>query len=227
MGPRNGAFGPMLEKYPQAGELADSLKASLLDPGAGAEEAKQLLLDLWKACRSEKDKKAPARDGVPGPSRFPVGVYNDLHELINAKRLWQSGDRQLHPWPFNEGAKKPDYVVADASPERAQGTAAEFYASADLVGDHVKVTGAKTVDDAVERFGKNVGDKLHTYDDKRVRVMVDLTDNAVLRNGPPAEELKQRLCARLKQLKPPADRLVQVDAVLPGAVFTFRPQDWA
>jgi hypothetical protein len=52
--------------------------------------------------------------GWLGPSDLPPNTYNAVLEPINAKRLWQIGQRELCPWPINGTNQKPDFVVGTA-----------------------------------------------------------------------------------------------------------------
>ncbi|MEV5542414.1 hypothetical protein AB0L13_36890 [Saccharopolyspora shandongensis] len=91
------------------------------------------------------------------------------------------------------------------------------------VGDHVKVTGKKNLDAVVSDFGKNVKSKISTYDGKGVRVVVDLTDNAMLHephDGDLSKLLKDELSGISDDLLP---RLLHVDAVTPQGILTFEP----
>ncbi|MFJ6677151.1 hypothetical protein ACIQMJ_39130 [Actinosynnema sp. NPDC091369] len=221
--------------------------ASLADPGAPAVDARDILYELRNEARTPAQVRAGENRNFPvwgGPSSLPTGLHNDLLELINAKLLWQSGDRRLHPWPFNAAGKKPDYLVGDDPAEPEEGVGAqEFYERAEDIGDHVRVattvSGESGVDQVVKNFGKEVGAKLSTYPDKdRLRVIVDLHENIALHPRPESssgaaptpEALRQRLLEQLRTLHAnrPGDtaRLTQVDAITPDGVLTFVPGDW-
>jgi len=105
LGPKNRLFKSTLQKYPEISELADAFQRSLLDRGQDAEESKRLLLEMWKVAAAPEEEVVAGR---LGRSTFPTTIYRDLHEFVNAKRLWKVGDKRLHPWPFNADAKKPD-----------------------------------------------------------------------------------------------------------------------
>ncbi|TQM78488.1 hypothetical protein FHX81_0757 [Saccharothrix saharensis] len=221
--------------------------ASLADPAAPALDARDILYELRNEARTPAHVRIAENQNSPvwgGPSSLPTVLQNDLLELINAKLLWQSGDRRLHPWPFNEAAKKPDYLVGDDPAEPAEGVGAqEFYERAEEIGDHVRVTttvsGERGVDQVVNNFGRNVASKLSTYADKdRLRVIVDLHENIALHPRPESssgaaptpEALRRRLLDQLRTLHAshPGDmaRLTRVDAITPDGVLTFVPDDW-
>ncbi|MEV0082253.1 DUF4157 domain-containing protein [Saccharopolyspora sp. NPDC050642] len=207
--------------------LAAEFVSTLQDPEQPAENAKAKLLEMFDAARTDNDRKqlknlpGGGGPGALGPSRFPSSTYNDLHELINAKRLWLAGDHSLGPWPFDADAKKPDYVVGEGNADGQ--TADEFYESTRDVGDHVKVTGKNDLAAVVSDFGKNVKSKISTYDGKGVRVVVDLTDNAVLHKSYD-DDLAALLAKELSNITSALlDRLLGVDAITPQGILTFRP----
>jgi len=80
----------------------------------------------------------------------------------------------------------------------------------------------------VSNFRTNVEKKLSAYRDKRVRVVVDLTDNEVLHRSYDVETLRTELQATLRNLRE-IGRLTQVDAILPGRpplmVYQSSPSD--
>ncbi|MFE9751119.1 hypothetical protein ACFYOT_39955 [Saccharothrix saharensis] len=238
LGPNNGLIRRLRGNDPT--KYADHIRRfvdSLADPAAPASDARDVLYELRNAARTAAQVRIAETRGFPvwgGPSALPTVLQNDLLELVNAKLLWQSGDQRLHPWPFNEAAKKPDYLVGDDPAEPGEGVGAqEFYDRAEEIGDHVRVTttvsGEGAVDQVVDNFGRNVSSKLRTYADKdRLRVIVDLHENIALH--PRAEALRQRLLDQLRTLYRnfPGEmaRLTQVDAITPDGVLTFVPGDW-
>jgi hypothetical protein len=237
LGPNNRAFRDLLRRHPSLAQQADAFVASLQDPDRSADHAKDLLLQMRQTAQptlagSSRQAQSMNFPAWGGPSRFPTGLYADLLEVINAKRLWQTGSQELGPWPFDASALKPDYVVG-APPAMPGGgsvdeQAAAFYQNVGQVGDHVRITGRRTLDDVVAQFGYNVANKLSTYRDKQVRVVVDIADNEPLHAPYDQREFANRLLARLRNIDPAArNRLIQVDAVTPTGILRFRPADWA
>ncbi|MEU5431352.1 alpha/beta hydrolase [Streptomyces olivoreticuli] len=235
LGPSNGLAGKLYPKVVNGGKTGvdgfdvkvKEFKNSLLDPTQSASDARKKLVELYDMCKEiDPDTNLPR----PG-SKFPTATFNDALETVNAKRLWEAGDRTLHPWPYNLKAKKPDYVVGGTRPPSpivgagAEDAAKIFYEEARHVGDHFRMSGTMTMDEAAAKFSKDVRGKVQTYNEpvtvggnvageRNVRVVVDAHDLSIP-GCPPYDTLKTRFTEVFQTSGASNSRLSRVDVILP------------
>src|SRR5262249_42544832 len=113
LGPDNRGISRLRQDTPALVTRIDDFVASLRDPNQDANQADAILRRMLELLPNPRAANAPQGPGRRPPSIFPVNLYTTLKEIINAKRAWLGGDQTLHPWPFNAGALKPDYVVGE------------------------------------------------------------------------------------------------------------------
>jgi hypothetical protein len=153
---RFGPGGKWVDKKDEFIKLAALFVGSLADDGAPASAARALLVQLRSLFRKPTDH--------PNASNFPSQLYNCLLEFISAKQCWVAGFAWPLPGPgINEpGTKKPDYLVLEHN-SVVDGQ----------VGDHVRAASPKTEPALIVQITSDLGDKLNTYKDSHVRVIID------------------------------------------------------
>jgi hypothetical protein len=192
------------------------LQAKLKSPEVSGSECRVALEQVRTACRKE--------GAHPASSSFPTSSENNLIEYINAKLLWQAGDTALRPGATIETRNKKNEPKAQMKPD--------YLSDGGLIGDCVRIKKPTASTKAlIENLAADVTDKLTTYPDLRVRVVVDMSGS-----GPGAAALvqdlaesKRAMITELKQIEHAIlSRLPQVDVVLPGdVVVTIDGKDLA
>lgn len=147
-------------------------------------------------------------------SSFPTQINNCLLEYINAKLLWQSQIVWPLPGPGIDGAgKQPDYTV-------------DGYAIDAACGDHVRAQSPKDVTEMIAAIADALNDKLKTYKQPQVRVVIDVSDSRGVaeigtrpQDRPAWAGLVTEVIGRVRDLA----RLYEIDIVVaPTVVFQFR-----
>lgn len=115
-------------------------------------------------------------------------------------------------------------MVSDTAPNTAGLDALESYTHTKDVGDHARTGGKSDVNEVYKGFADDVRDKLKTYQDKNVLVVVDVTDNTVVRELDPGDA-ERGLAAALSHV-PGSElaRLIVAIAILPHHIRYFRRQ---
>ncbi|MFC4505994.1 MULTISPECIES: hypothetical protein [Streptomyces] len=235
----NGLLGPKNKAFNRLAMIAEAevrvFVQSLLAPDQDAAQAKQALVALYLKCQTPKHQEIATANKVLGPSQLASTTYNDLHEIISAKRMWQDRHQQLLPWPFNDSSKKPDYAVGATPSADGKATSADYYGKAKEVADHVRKQSPKDHGSLLAEFWSSITDKVGSYpekvgetdEQKSVRVVVDFTDAPYFKSsgavdvGTLEKDFTQVLHyngAKFKDL----ERLARVDVLVPGFVISLQ-----
>jgi hypothetical protein len=223
--------------------LVKKLKDALLDDTAA--NARKALAELRGQFiaeeTSEKASKNTGEKTTQALSVFPTTVEHILLEYINAKLLWESG--QKWPMPFKEdigGTKRhPDYLVRQEMPSgkgevpsgkgEVPSGKEEVTSGKEEVreyGEHVSV---KDKNDLIRAIGREINKKLYAYEGYKLRVVVDVTSSPAVQALIEEDDSEAAWISRIKEavqsmVKNNREKLLtQVNLILPHKIITFRP----
>ncbi len=183
--------------------LADQFVASLLDDNAPAGNARAVLTAL---------RQLITRPGGQYTS-FPTTINNCLLEYINAKLLWQAGTTWPLPGPgIDSAGKEPDYQVSGMPIDQA-------------CGDHIRAQSPKTPQDMTKEITKSLNEKLGTYQQPQVRVIIDASESSATQTIGTTQQHRQAWATQVAQATPGVPELARLHeigiVVDPAVAFTF------
>jgi hypothetical protein len=186
--------------------LAAQMVTSLLDDNVPAGDAKDVLRALRQLITLPNKQY----------TNFPSTLNNCLLEYINAKALWRSQITWPLPGPgVDTGGKEPDYQIDGV--HLGQGC-----------GDHIRAMAPKNSQEMTTAITKDLNEKLHTYKQQEVRVIVDVSDAEATSNiGKTAQDRPAWAALVTNAIKdvPERARLSEIDVVVdpahPAIVWQF------
>jgi hypothetical protein len=190
--------------YAGLGPALEELRKKLKNPAITASACRSELEAVRAVCR-----KADAHEAA---SSFPTNTENNLIEYVNAKLLWERGDTSLTPGTTVKTKNKKGQT-ADMKPD---------YDAGGIIGDCVRIKKpAAPATALIDNIGADVTDKLTTYPELNVRVVIDMTGSGGGAEALKADlaDTKTKIIQRLKTIENSIiSRMPRVDVVLPGDV---------
>lgn len=205
LGKDNANYKQAAKKYDGFADWVESFKEALLRGTAA--QARALVQQLAPQ-RDEKGRIA----GDGQDRKIPTAMISELYEMVSAKVLYAAGDHSLLPGSDvksenKKGAAnavlKPDYFlrgdngsVGDLKGGVVETDAAEW--TIGRVGDHIRLAAPKTPKDVCTSVAVEALDKLTTYPQFMVSVVVDVTDSLGARDPDYAHVQKADFVGALK-----------------------------